>query len=226
MEITAKHIVTGSIRLIHVIFYSFLLAYGMALGSYLYDAFHPDAPSDGYCPDDDALLPPEWVNIPLFPIMAAGISMTFGSAPHQWISEILCAALGYCVTFFLGPLISDTSILNAISAFVVGLYAHLALKVTGEPPISPISVGLTLLVPGSIGKSGGYKRAAVRGALTVFCFRRKGRLCLASSKGSCKAGLCSPDAEYRHRAICRAFCFGHGGVSFRKTSISLYLYVN
>ncbi|KAI8339057.1 hypothetical protein BC941DRAFT_338043, partial [Chlamydoabsidia padenii] len=162
MEITAKHLVTGTIRLIHVVFYSFLLAYGMALGSFLYDAFHPNATSSpgGYCPgtnnNSDDLLPPEWVNIPLFPIMAAGISMTFGSAPHQWISEILCAALGYCVTYFLGPLIPDTSILNAISAFVVGLYAHLALKLTGEPPISPISVGLTLLVPGSIGVRGAY----------------------------------------------------------------------
>ncbi|ORZ24146.1 hypothetical protein BCR42DRAFT_342215 [Absidia repens] len=160
MEITSKHIVVGTIRLVYAVLYSFLLAYGLELGSYLYDVFHPDSSPDGYCPGTSdptaSVLPPKWTFIPLFPILTCGISMAFGSSPRQWISAALCGALGFSATFFLSPIITDSDILNAISAFLVGLYAHLALKMTGEPPISPLSVGLTLLVPGSIGVEGAY----------------------------------------------------------------------
>ncbi|KAI8338948.1 hypothetical protein BC941DRAFT_350521 [Chlamydoabsidia padenii] len=160
MEITSKHMVAGAVRLIHVVFYSFLLAYGLELGSYLYDAFYPNTSTDGYCPVNNApyspVVPPEWAIIPLFPVMTCGLSMTFGSAPRQWPSEIIAAALGFGATYFLRRFIPDPPILNAISSFLVGLYGHVALKLTGQPPISPISVGVSMLVPGSIGVRGAF----------------------------------------------------------------------
>jgi uncharacterized membrane protein YjjB (DUF3815 family) len=48
--------------------------------------------------------------------------------------------------------VSDGQIVGSIAAFAIGLYSNFALNITGEPPLAPLCVGVTLLVPGSIGK--------------------------------------------------------------------------
>ncbi|KAI9306090.1 hypothetical protein BJ944DRAFT_178859 [Cunninghamella echinulata] len=154
MEITSKHVVTGTLRMGYALIYTFMLAYGLRLGSYLYSVMDPESDSTGYCPTSTEIS--HWFYFLLFPIMSIGIGISYGSSAKQWFSQVLCAAVGFCVTYFLGDIITDSQILGAISAFTVGLYGHLALKITGEPPISPISVGITLLVPGSLGVKSVY----------------------------------------------------------------------
>ncbi|CAO3652999.1 unnamed protein product [Cunninghamella blakesleeana] len=154
MEITSKHVITGTLRMAYALIYTFMLAYGLRLGSYLYSVMDPTSPSAGYCPDTIDIS--HWYYFLLFPIMSIGIGISYGSSSKQWFSQILCATTGFLVTYYLNTIITDSQILGAISAFVVGVYGHLALKITGEPPISPISVGITLLVPGSIGVKSVY----------------------------------------------------------------------
>lgn len=147
MEIAARQVTTGAIRLIYATIYAFMLAYGLQIGSSLYLVLDPDAPDDGTCG------PPvsPWFYILLFPLMSISIGLGYGSSRHQWASQICCSAIGFCVLYFLGNIVDDTQILGTIAAFAMGLYANFALKLTGDPPLAPLCVGITLLVPGSVG---------------------------------------------------------------------------
>ncbi|KAI8335751.1 hypothetical protein BC941DRAFT_429256 [Chlamydoabsidia padenii] len=157
MELSARQINTGTIRLVYAVVYAFVLAYGLQVGSSMYSAIDPTASDIGVCQDPKNPPPiSPWFFIPLFPIMSISIALSFGSNRHQWLTQTLCAAVGYCPAFFLAKVIPDSQIVGSISAFAVGLYANFALKITGEAPLVPLCVGVTLLVPGSIGVRGAY----------------------------------------------------------------------
>ncbi|KAI7850393.1 hypothetical protein BDC45DRAFT_447055 [Circinella umbellata] len=147
MEISAHQVTTGAIRLIYAVIYAFMLAYGLQIGSSVYMAIDPDVQDEGTC--SGPISP--WFYLLLFPVMAISIGLAYGSSRHQWPSQIACAGIGFCVLYFLGKVISDAQILSTIASFAMGLYANFALKLTGDPPLAPLCVGITLLVPGSIG---------------------------------------------------------------------------
>ncbi|KAI8370401.1 uncharacterized protein BYT42DRAFT_502206 [Radiomyces spectabilis] len=152
MELSSHHIPTGTIRLVYAIIYTLMLGYGLQMGSSLYGSINSSGADDGLC--NRSVNP--WFYIPLFPMMSISIGVSFGSSPKEWPSQIFCAASGFCVTYFLGKVVPDSQIVGSIAAFATALYANLALKVTGEPPLSPLCVGVTFLVPGSIGVRGVY----------------------------------------------------------------------
>ncbi|KAI7883272.1 hypothetical protein K492DRAFT_126560, partial [Lichtheimia hyalospora FSU 10163] len=152
MEILAHQVTTGTIRLAYAVIYAFLLAYGLQIGSSVYMAINPDIPDEGVCGDPVS----PWYYLLLFPIMSISIGLAYGSTRQQWASQTCCAAIGFCVLFFLGRIVSDPQVLSTIAAFAMGLYANFALKITGEPPLAPLCVGITLLVPGSLGVRHAY----------------------------------------------------------------------
>lgn len=115
----------------------------------MYNAIDSTSPEDGICGQN--LVSP-WFYIPLLPVLSISIALSYGSSRKQWISQTISATIAFCLTYFLGKVIPDGQIVGAIAAFAVGLYSNFALKVTGEPPLGPLCVGVTLLVPGSIGK--------------------------------------------------------------------------
>lgn len=104
---------------------------------------------DGICGQN--LVSP-WFYIPLLPILSISIALSYGSTKKQWISQTISAGIAFCLTYFLGKVVPDGEIVGSIAAFAVGMYSNFSLKVTGEPPLAPLCVGVTLLVPGSIGK--------------------------------------------------------------------------
>ncbi|KAI8075047.1 hypothetical protein BC940DRAFT_229763 [Gongronella butleri] len=154
MELTERQVVSGAIRMANAIFYTFMLAYGLHLGSFLYSALDPVAPLGGTCPANTGV--PSWTFIPLFPLMSVGIGLSFGAAWRQWLSQLVCAALGFCVTYFMQDFIDDDMVLNSMATLVIGLYASLTLRFFDEQPLSPLCVGITLLLPGSLGVRGAY----------------------------------------------------------------------
>lgn len=134
----------------YAVFYAFQLAYGLQIGSSVYNAIDPNSSEEGLC--GQTLVSP-WFYIPLLPILSISIALSYGSSHKQWISQIISVAIAFCISYFLGKVIPDGQIVGSIAAFAIGLYSNFALKVTGEPPLAPLCVGVTLLVPGSIGKS-------------------------------------------------------------------------
>jgi uncharacterized membrane protein YjjB (DUF3815 family) len=119
----------------------------LQVGSSLYNAISPNSPEDEMC--GQSVSP--YFYILLLPILSVGIALSYGSSPKQWLSQTFSATIAFCVTYFLGKIIPDGQIVGGIAAFAIGLYSNFALKVTGQPPLVPLCVGITLLVPGSIG---------------------------------------------------------------------------
>jgi hypothetical protein len=134
---------------VYAVFYAFQLAYGLQVGSSVYNAIDSSASEEGLC--NQPLVSP-WFYIPLLPILSIAIALSYGSSKKQWVSQTLSAGIAFCLSYFLGKVIPDGQIVGSIAAFAIGLYSNFALKITGEPPLAPLSVGVTLLVPGSIGK--------------------------------------------------------------------------
>ncbi|ORX55030.1 hypothetical protein DM01DRAFT_1269264, partial [Hesseltinella vesiculosa] len=153
MELTARNINIGTIRLVYAVVYAFVLAYGLQVGHSVYSVIDPLAPEDDHCVPSTIS---HWIYIPLFPVMTVAVGMAYGSHYRQFLTQTLCASIGYLPFYFLGKVIPEGQIVGCLSAFVCGLYANLALKVTGEAPIVPLCVGITLLVPGSIGVRGAF----------------------------------------------------------------------
>ncbi|KAL7318855.1 pheromone-regulated protein prm10 [Mucor circinelloides] len=153
IELSARHVTTGIVRLVYAVFYAFQLAYGLQVGSSVYNAIDPSAPEDGLC--GQTLVSP-WFYILLLPVLSISIALSYGSSRKQWISQTLSATIAFCLSYFLGKVIPDGQIVGSIAAFAIGLYSNFALKITGEPPLAPLCVGVTLLVPGSIGVRGAY----------------------------------------------------------------------
>lgn len=151
MELSARHVTTGSIRLVYAIFYAFLLAYGLQMGSRLYASIVADDSEVGneLCGSNPVS---PWYYIPMLPVLSISIAISYGSSVRQWASQSGGAAIAFCLSYFLGKVVPDPPIVNSITAFATGLYAYCVLKLTGEPPLISLSVGITLLVPGSIGK--------------------------------------------------------------------------
>ncbi|KAI8584123.1 hypothetical protein K450DRAFT_168768 [Umbelopsis ramanniana AG] len=147
MELSARQIAAGTIRFVYSVIYAFILGYGLQIGSSLYGTINPNSDSTGHCMPGVS----EWFYIPFLPFLAISIAMTFGASAKQWPSMICCSIIAFVIVFFLNKVISDYQIAASISAFAIGLYANLALKVTKTPPLVPLSCGITLLVPGGIG---------------------------------------------------------------------------
>ncbi|KAI8370676.1 uncharacterized protein BYT42DRAFT_502659 [Radiomyces spectabilis] len=152
VELSARHVTTGTIRLVYSIVYAFVLAYGLQVGSSVYSAIDPSVSDQDTCAN--AVSP--WFYIPLFPLLSISIALSFGSSHKQWPTQTFCAAIGFCLSYFLGHIIPDSQVVGSLASFAVGLYANFALKITGEAPLVPLCVGVTLLVPGSIGVRGAY----------------------------------------------------------------------
>ncbi|CAO3685413.1 unnamed protein product [Umbelopsis vinacea] len=152
MELSARQIAAGTIRFVYSVIYAFILGYGLQIGSSFYGTINPNSDSTGHCLPSVS----EWYYVLFLPFLAISIAMTFGASVKQWPSMICCGVIAFIIIFFLNKVISDYQIAASISAFAIGLYANLALKVTRTPPLVPLSCGITLLVPGGIGVRGAY----------------------------------------------------------------------
>ncbi|KAI8074839.1 hypothetical protein BC940DRAFT_230069 [Gongronella butleri] len=153
MELAARSINIGTIRLVYAVVYAFVLAYGMQVGHSMYSVMDPGAPEDGQCAPSPIS---HWFFLPLFPLMTVSMGMAYGSSYRQYLTQTLCATVTYLPFYFLGKIIPEGQIVGCLAAFACGLYGNLALKITGEAPIVPVCVGITLLVPGSIGVRGAF----------------------------------------------------------------------
>ena len=153
MELSARHVTTGIVRLVYAVFYAFQLAYGLQVGTSMYNAIDPTAPEDGLCGQN--LVNP-YFYILLLPILSVALSLSYGSSKKQYISQLISSSIAFSLSYFLGKVIPDGQIVGTLASFAVGLYSNLALKITGEPPLVSLCVGATLLVPGSIGVRGAY----------------------------------------------------------------------
>ncbi|KAI8086834.1 cyclin-domain-containing protein [Gilbertella persicaria] len=154
MELSARHVITGTIRFVYAMVYSLFIGYGLEIGTSLYDAMDKrSVPTEfGVCSGSV----PSWLYTLLFPFMAISLSIHLGANIDQWPSMICCSAIGFGVSVITSKVIPNFQIVGTISAFSVGLFGNLYFKVTGDLALIPLSCGITSLVPGSIGVRSAY----------------------------------------------------------------------
>jgi uncharacterized membrane protein YjjB (DUF3815 family) len=153
MELSAQHMITGTIRFGYSLLYALLIGYGLEVGSTLYSSVDPALPTDfASCSYSVS----EWSYIPLYPVVAITTAITTGATVRQWPSIIMCSCLGMAVTYFVGKVISESQIVASIAAFVIGLFGRLYYRVTGDLALVPLCSAMGLLTAGNIGVKGVY----------------------------------------------------------------------
>ncbi|KAI8137426.1 hypothetical protein BJV82DRAFT_525347 [Fennellomyces sp. T-0311] len=154
MELSAKHVITGTIRFVYALIYALFIGYGLEIGTSIYDAVDPSSSPTDF--DTCISTMPHWLYIVMFPFVAISMATTLGATMDQWPSMICCSAIGFGTTMITSKVITNYQIVGTISAFSVGLFGNLYLKVTGDLALVPLSCGIVLLVPGSVGIQGAY----------------------------------------------------------------------
>lgn len=154
MELSAKHVITGTIRFVYALIYALFIGYGLEIGTSIYDAVDPSSSPTDF--DTCAGSVPHYLYFILFPFVAITMAMTLGATTQQWPSMVCCSSIGFFVTMIASKVITNYQIVGTVSAFSVGLFGNLYLKVTGDLALVPLSCGIVLLVPGSVGIQGAY----------------------------------------------------------------------
>jgi uncharacterized membrane protein YjjB (DUF3815 family) len=154
MELSARHVITGTIRFVYAMIYALFIGYGLEIGTSLYEAV--DSSSSPAEFDACSGTVPPWLYTVLFPFMAISMSIHLGATVRQWPSMICCSAIGFGVSVITNKVISNVQIVGTLSAFSVGLFGNLYFKITGDLALVPLSCGIVSLVPGSVGIQGAY----------------------------------------------------------------------
>lgn len=154
MELSARHVITGTVRFVYAMIYALFIGYGLEVGTSLYEAV--DARSSPAQFDACTGNVPPWLYTVLFPVMAISMSINLGATVRQWPSMVCCSGIGFGVSVITSKVISNFQIVGTISAFTVGLFGNLYYKITGELALVPLSCGIVSLVPGSVGIQGAY----------------------------------------------------------------------
>ncbi|KAF9429159.1 hypothetical protein BGZ76_001728 [Entomortierella beljakovae] len=93
MELSSRHIISGSVRMFYSLMYCLFLGFGISIGSDLWDAVREPLPGDmkmGYChPATDSW---KWL---LFPLMGISVSIQLQASPRQWPMMVICSSVGY-----------------------------------------------------------------------------------------------------------------------------------
>ncbi|KAI9274902.1 hypothetical protein EDC94DRAFT_531695, partial [Helicostylum pulchrum] len=154
MELSARHVITGTIRFVYSMIYALFIGYGLEIGTSLYEAVDPKSTTSDFGVCSGSV--PAWLYTALFPFMAVSIAINLGAPVRQWPSMVCCSAIGFGVSVITSKVISSYQIVGTISAFAVGIFGNLYFKVTGDLALIPLSCGIVSLVPGSVGIQGAY----------------------------------------------------------------------
>ena len=154
MELSARHVITGTVRFVYSMIYALFIGYGLEIGTSLYEAVDPRSSPAEFNSCNGSV--PPWLYTVLFPFMAISMAINLNATVRQWPSMVCCSAVGFGVSVIASKLISNTQIVGSVSAFAVGIFGNVYYKITGDLALVPLSCGIVSLVPGSIGIQGAY----------------------------------------------------------------------
>ncbi|KAF9908256.1 hypothetical protein EC991_010096 [Linnemannia zychae] len=157
LELSSRHIISGSVRLFYAIVFSLLLGYGLTIGASLWSLFDHSTRDDGSkfsaeCPN--APLNPLW-NILFVPFFAISLNIWLKAHPRQWPLATVLSIVGYSVSYtssVYGG--AKTEVSSALAAFAIGLCGNVYQRVTRQLTFQAVVCAVFFLVPGSIGLKG------------------------------------------------------------------------
>ena len=156
LELSSRHIISGSVRLFYAVVFSLLLGYGLTIGASLWSLFDHSANDETKfsteCPN--APLNPLW-NILFVPIFAISLNIWLKAHPRQWILATILSIVGYAVSYtssVYGG--AKTEVSSALAAFAIGLCGNVYQRLTRQLSFQAVVCAVFFLVPGSIGLKG------------------------------------------------------------------------
>ncbi|CAO3696850.1 unnamed protein product [Rhizopus microsporus] len=161
IELVSRQVVSGVVRMVYAIIYSFLLGYGIEMGSELFGTIDQESVSaqGGAAACRDAIgsntcrtIISKWFYFLTVPLFAVAYCIYLRARPARWPTMIFVAAAGFVTTYALACYTNAPSqVLQVVPAFVVGLLGNILSKTTGKMSLDAVILGIFYMVPGSLG---------------------------------------------------------------------------
>ncbi|KAI9499474.1 hypothetical protein BDB00DRAFT_2533 [Zychaea mexicana] len=166
VELVSRQLVSGVVRMVYSIVYSFLLGYGIEMGSELYRLIDPDITNKGNASECQRATDITTCDIQridqrffilLVPLFALAYCVFVRARPFRWPTMIIVSAIGYVVNYLLQCYAhAPAQILQTVPAFTLGLLGNLLTKFTGKMSFDAVLLGVFYLVPGGLSIKAGY----------------------------------------------------------------------
>lgn len=152
IELVSRQLVSGVVRMVYSIIYSFLLGYGITMGSALYMLIDKSATSQpsAQCQHANDTCNPRVADKRWFALMVPAFAFAYcffvRARPHRWPTMILVSATGYIVNFFLSACSgasAPSQVLQVVPAFVIGFIGNLLTKFTGKMSFDAVLLGVS-----------------------------------------------------------------------------------
>lgn len=159
IEVVSRQLVSGVVRMVYAIIYSFLLGYGVSMGSELYLTIDKNsttsqspecklASTAATCVSSES----QWFNFLMVPLFAIAFSVYLRARPPRWPIMTIVAAFGYTINYSLACWAhAPSQILQVVPSFGLGLVGNLLAKFTGKMSFDAVLLGVFYLVPSSLG---------------------------------------------------------------------------
>ncbi|KAI8087170.1 hypothetical protein BDF21DRAFT_335411 [Thamnidium elegans] len=161
IELVSRQLVSGVVRMVYAIIYSFLLGYGIEMGSELFGTIDPEsvkaqsqatACKAAYSSNTCVTIISQWFYFLTVPLFAVSYCVYLRARPPRWPIMIFVAASGFITNYVLACYANAPSqVLQVVPAFVVGLIGNLWTKFTGQMSLDAVILGIFYMVPGSLG---------------------------------------------------------------------------
>ncbi|KAF9366760.1 hypothetical protein BGX34_008718 [Mortierella sp. NVP85] len=154
LELSSRHMISGSVRLFYAIIFSLLLGYGLTIGASLWNLIDPSskpAAVTGACPET---LDPKW-NILFVPVFALSLNIWLKASPRQWVLATVLSIIGYVISYATATWAGGkTEVSSALAAFAIGLCGNVYQRMTHQLTFQAVVCAVFFLVPGSLGLKG------------------------------------------------------------------------
>ncbi|KAI9007917.1 hypothetical protein CLU79DRAFT_777507 [Phycomyces nitens] len=161
IELVSRQLVSGVVRMVYAILYSFLLGYGVEMGSQLYGTIEPESISaQGQSPECQHALSAgtcitvenQWFYFLTVPLFALAYCVYLRARPSRWPTMVFVSVCGFVVNWALScHAKAPQQVLQVVPSFAVGLIGNLLTKFTGKMSFDAVLLAIFYLVPGSLG---------------------------------------------------------------------------
>ncbi|ORX74613.1 DUF1212-domain-containing protein [Linderina pennispora] len=159
IELTARNMHAGTIRVFYALVLAFIIAFGIELGNNIFVEIFS---RPGRVPDmNTGTCSPvsQWYWWLTFPVSICSICLLINVHPRDWHACVIVGGAMFAVFWYLVMHLQLTIIGPVVAAFVLGLVANLWSKLFKHNAYAVMLPGMMILVPGSVG---------VRGILSMF----------------------------------------------------------
>ncbi|KAG0745299.1 hypothetical protein G6F33_005059 [Rhizopus arrhizus] len=159
IELVSRQLVNGVVRMVYAVIYSFLLGYGVSLGSSLYLAIDKNATTDiseqcklassvSTCIASES----QWFNFFLVPLFGIAFCLYLKAKFPRWPIMLAFASSSYIINYALSCWAhAPSQILQIAPAFCVALVGNIISKFTGMMTFDAVLLGIFYLLPSGLG---------------------------------------------------------------------------